>query len=117
MAVKTANSYGKITISDQAIEMIAGKSAMECYGVVDLVAKRFSDNFAMLFKKQQQPKKGVKVLTVDNKIYIDLYVILKYSVSISAVAESLKSSVKYSVEKFTGMIVDSVNVNVCGIRV
>ena len=116
MAVKTANSYGKITISDQAIETIAGSTAMECYGVVDLVAKRFSDNFALLFKKQQL-KKGVKVLTVDNKIYIDLYVILKYSVSISAVAESLKSSVKYSVEKFTGMIVDSVNVNVCGIRV
>ena len=116
MAVKTANSYGKITISDQAIETIAGSSAMECYGVVDLVAKRFSDNFALLFKKRQL-KKGVKVLTVDNKIYIDLYVILKYSVSISAVAESLKSAVKYSVEKFTGMIVDSVNVNVCGVRV
>ena len=117
MAVKTVNSYGKISISDEAIEMVAGSTALECYGVVDLVAKRLSDNFALMFKKQQQLKKGVKVLTVDNKIYIDLYVILKYSVSISAVAESLKKTVKYKVENFTGMIVDSVNVNVCGIRV
>lgn len=116
MAVKTANSYGKISISDDAIEMVASSAALECYGVVDLVAKKLSDSFAQIFKKQQL-KKGVKVLTVDNKIYIDLYVILKYGVSISAVADSLKRSVKYSVENFTGMLVDSVNVNVLGVRV
>ena len=116
MAVKTVNSYGKISISDEAIEMVAGSAALECYGVVDLVAQRFSDSFAQMFKKQQL-KKGVKVLTVDNKIYVDLFVIFKYGVSISAVADSLKKAVKYSLEKFTGMIVDSVNVNVCGVRV
>ena len=116
MAVNTANSYGKISISDEAIAMVAGTTALECYGVVDLVAKRLSDSFAELFKKQSLSK-GVKVLTVDNKIYIDLYVILKYGLSISAVADSLKRAVKYSVENFTGMIVDSVNVNVLGVRV
>lgn len=116
MAVNTANSYGKISISDEAIAIVAGHTALECYGVVDLVAKKLSDNFAMLFKKQNF-NKGVKVLTVDNKIYIDLYVVLKYGVSIVAVADSLKRSVKYSVEEFTGMIVDSINVNVLGVRV
>lgn len=116
MAVNTANAYGKIMISDEAIGIIAGHTALECYGVVDLVAKRLSDNFAQLFKKQS-PNKGVKILTVDNKIYIDLYVILKYGVSITAVADSLKKAVKYSVEEFTGMIVDSVNINVLGVRV
>ena len=116
MSVNTSNSYGKISISDEAIESVCGKIALDCYGVIDLVAKKFSDNLHELFKKKTK-NKGVKVLTVDNKIYIDLYVILKYGVSINAVAESLKSSIKYSVEKFTGMIVDSVNVNVLGVRV
>ena len=116
MAVVTSNAYGKIEISDDAIAYVAGNSALDCYGVVSLVAKKLSDNFAVFFKKDA-PNKGVKVLTIDNKIYIDLYVILKYGVSISAVAESLKSAVKYSVEEFTGMIVDSVNVNVLGVRV
>ena len=51
MAVKTVNSYGKISISDDAIEMIAGSTALECYGVVDLVPKRLSDSFAAVFKK------------------------------------------------------------------
>lgn len=116
MSVNTTNSYGKIFITDEAIEAVASKVSLECYGVVDLVAKKFSDNLHELFKKKSL-NRGVKVLTVDNKIYIDLYVILKYGVSINAVAESLKSSVKYSVEKFTGMLVDSVNVNVLGVRV
>lgn len=116
MAVNTLNSYGKISISDEAIAVVASYTALECYGVVDLVAQKFSDSFSSLFKKQSF-NKGVKVLTVDNKIYLDLYVILKYGVSITAVADSLKRAVKYGVEEFTGMIVDSVNVNVIGIRV
>ena len=116
MAVVTSNAYGKIEISDDAIASVASSSALDCYGIVDLVAKKLSDSFAVFLKKEA-PNKGVKVLTVDNKIYIDLYVIIKYGVSISAVADSLKSAVKYSVEEFTGMIVDSVNINVLGVRV
>ncbi|MGN1223025.1 MAG: Asp23/Gls24 family envelope stress response protein [Christensenellales bacterium] len=116
MSVNTTNSYGKIYIADEALESVCGKIALDCYGVIDLVANKFSDNLHELFKKKNASK-GVKVLTVDNKIYIDLFVILKYGVSINAVAESLKSSIKYFVEKFTGMIVDTVNVNVLGIRV
>lgn len=116
MPVNTTNSYGKISITEEAIESVCAKVALDCYGVIDLVAKKFSDNLHELFKRKSSHK-GVKVITVDNKIYIDLYVILKYGVSINAVAESLKSSIKYSIEKFTGMIVDSVNVNVLGVRV
>ena len=68
--------------------------------------------------KRKKPKcKGIKILTVNNRIYIDLYVIIKYGVSIATVTENLKSAVKYGVEKFTGMIIDCVNVNVVGVRV
>lgn len=116
MSVNTANSYGRMFVSDNAIATVAANTALECYGVIDLVSKKLSDNFVELFKKEPTSR-GVKVLTVDNRIYIDLYVILKYGVSISAVAESLKRAVKYSVENFTGMLVDSVNVNIIGVRV
>ena len=116
MAVKTSNKYGRISISDEAIAIVAGSAALDCYGVINLVSKKLSDNFSELFKTKPLSS-GVKVLTADNRIQIDLYVVLKYGVSLSAVCESLKSAVKYSVESFTGMIVDSVNVNVMGVRV
>ena len=115
MSVKTSNKFGEIKISDEAIATVAAKTAMECYGVVSLISKNMSDNLNEMFKKKLS--RGVKVITVDNRIQLDLFVVLKYGVSLSAVCESLKDSVKYHVENFTGMIVDSVNVNVQGIRV
>ena len=115
MSVNTSNAYGKITISDTAIARVASLAAMECYGIVETVSRRFTDSLAELFKKDTRGK-GVKVTTDGDKIYIDVYVIIKFGVSINAVAQSLKESVKYRVERFTGMIVDSVNVNVIGVR-
>jgi len=115
MTVKTSNKFGEIKISDESIATVAAKTALDCYGVVSLINKSLSDNLNEMFK--QNYSKGVKIITVDNHIQIDLFVVLKYGVSLSAVCESLKSSVKYHVEYFTGMIVDAVNVNVLGIRV
>jgi len=115
MSVSTSNAYGKISISDLAIAKVASKAAVECYGIVDTVARRFTDSLAELLKKDAGGK-GVKVTAAGSRIFIDVYVIMKYGVSIEAVAESLKESIKYKVEKFTGMIVDTVNVNVVGLK-
>lgn len=115
MSVNTSNAYGKISISDLAIAKVASHTAMECYGIVEMVSRRFTDSLSELLKKDPGGR-GVKVTTSRNRIYIDLYVVIKYGVSINAVAESLKESVKYRVEKFTGMIVDTVNVNVIGVK-
>jgi uncharacterized alkaline shock family protein YloU len=116
MTVDTKNYYGRITISDECMAIVAGYAALDCYGVVDLVPHSFKESLTEIFKKQPYSK-GIKISSVDSRIFIDVYCILKYGVSVSAVAESLKSSVKYSVENFTGMIVDTVNVHVVGVRV
>ncbi|MEG1751979.1 MAG: Asp23/Gls24 family envelope stress response protein [Clostridia bacterium] len=116
MTVDTNNYYGKMTISDDAIATVAGYTALDCYGVVDLVSKSVIGSILELIKKQCFTK-GIKITNFENRIFIDIHCILKYGVSISAVAESLKKSVKWSVENFTGMIVDTVNVHVVGVRV
>lgn len=116
MAVNTINAYGKILVTDEAIALVVGHTTLECYGVVDLVARKFFDNIRELFSKPSKSR-GIKILTIGDRIHIDVDVILKYGVSINAVAESVRRSVKYNVEKFTGMIVDAVNINVVGVRV
>ena len=115
MAVNTSNAYGKISITDLAIAKVASHTAMECYGIVEMVSRRLTDSLFELFNKESGSK-GIKVTTSGNRIYIDVYVIIKYGVSINAVAESLKEAIKYKVEKFTGMIVNTVNVNVIGVK-
>ncbi|NLK17035.1 MAG: Asp23/Gls24 family envelope stress response protein [Clostridiales bacterium] len=115
MAVHTKNAYGQISITDEVIASIAGYAARDCYGIVEMVPRNLTDSIAVLFQRDSQSK-GVRVVTSGNRIYIDLYVIIKFKVSIKAVCDSLKEAVKYHVEKFTGMIVDTVNVNVIGVK-
>ena len=111
MSVNTNNAYGKISISDLAIAKVASHTAMESYGIVEMVSRRFTDSL-----KKDSAGRGIKVTTSGNRIYVDVYVIMKYGVSINAVAESLKEAIKYKVEVFTGMLVDTVNVNVLGVK-
>ncbi len=115
MSVTTQNAYGKISISDPAIAKVASHTAMESYGIVEMVSRRFTDSLSLLMKKDNGGR-GIKVTTFGNRIYIDVYVIIKYGVSINAVAEALKEAIKYKVEGFTGMIVYTVNVNVIGVK-
>lgn len=115
MSVNTSNAYGRISVSDSAIAKVASHATMESYGIVNIAMRKLTDSFSDLLKKETYSK-GVKVFTAGNRIYIDVSVVVKYGVSINAVAESLKETIKYKVERFTGMIVDTVNVKVVGVH-
>ena len=52
MSLTTSNKYGKISISDEAVAAVASQVASECYGVVDMVSRRFSDNIGNLWGKR-----------------------------------------------------------------
>ena len=116
MSLTPPNKFGKISISDEAVAAVASQAASECYGVVKMVSRRFSDNIGHLWGKHRLGR-GVKVATVDNLIYIEVFVILKVGVNIEAVKKSIADCVRFNLEVFTGMRVKHVNVNVVGIRV
>ena len=74
------------------------------------------DGIVRLLKKDSL-NKGIKVEIKDNKININFHVIVSYGVSIKAVCDNLIENVKYKLESFTGMQVESINVYVEGVRV
>ena len=115
MKLTTFNSFGKISISKRAISKVAAVSVMECVGVVGLVSERsfFKGNVLTTAHK------GVVVTTLKNdSMNIDVYVIMRHcGVSASAVSESIRQSVKYTVERFAGMIVKNVIVHIVDVRV
>lgn len=115
MSVNTNNIYGEISITNGAIANFVYHTAMECYGIVDFVPHSIFDQFFAWIRRKDIVK-GIKIQTSGDRIYIDVYVVVKYGVSIKAVAEALKESVKYKVERFTGMLVDTVNVNILGVK-
>ena len=114
MLLTTSNKFGKISINADAVKIVAAHAAYECYGVVDLVSRRFSDNFSRTYNELGR---GVGVQIIDNLVYVELFVVLKVGVNIEAVKKSLTDAVKFSLETFTGMSVKRVHVEVMGIRV
>lgn len=115
MALTTTNVYGNINISDEAVAVIVSRVTLDCYGVVELQSRRLSDSILTLFNKVPKSK-GVKIVTMDNRIFVELYVILKDGVNRDAVKDSLSASVEYNVEHLTGMRVKKVDIHVVGVK-
>lgn len=107
---------GEVLIDNDVLAKYAGSSAVECFGVVGMASINVKDGLVKLLKRESLSH-GVNITVDNNKIIIDLHIIVSYGVSISAVAENLISNVKYKVEEFTGMEVIKINIFVEGVRV
>lgn len=107
---------GEIVINPDVIATYAGSVAVECFGIVGMAAVNMKDGLVKLLKKDSL-KHGINVSIEDNKISLEFHVIVSYGVSISAVTDNLISNVKYKVEEFTGMEIESIRILVEGVRV
>jgi uncharacterized alkaline shock family protein YloU len=111
----TKPSLGTVYVSERAIATIAYQSALESYGVVGLAAKSFVEDLTNVLVKE--PLHGVDVHYDGIAIVIDLFVIVEYGTRIKSVASLVAESVKFQVEKATGLQVGQVNIHVRGLRI
>lgn len=116
MAGKITNKYGDIIIDDTVIASLAGLAAMECYGLVGMATSSATEGLVELLRREHLTK-GVKVSSEEDRITIDLYIMVQFGISISVVSSNIIERVKYSIEETTGLKVERVNVNVQGVRV
>ena len=116
MECRINNDLGQITISEDVLLKVAGYAALDCYGIVGMASKRSTDGIVQLMGRENLGR-GVKIRTNGDKLDIDLFIIVEYGISISAVAAAIIETVKYKVEHLTGVSVGRVNVCVEDIRV
>lgn len=116
MPAKITNEYGTILIDNEVIARTAGLAAMDCYGIVGMAAKNVKDGLVQLLKRESLTK-GINMVINDDRLSFDLHIIVEYGTNISAIADSLISTVKYNVEENIGLTVDAVNIIVEGVRV
>ena len=65
----------------------------------------------------KDPNRGVAVHYDDNdKIDIEIYVIVQYGTRIASVATSVANTIRFNVEKALGVPVNSIDVHVAGLR-
>ncbi len=115
--VGLSRENGKIHYSNEVLAKVVGLSTMECYGVVGMVSKNASEGFWELMRIENLSK-GVKItLTEDDKLNIELFVMVEYGTKISVIANNIIQKVRYSVENYTGIKVSSITVNVQAVRV
>ncbi len=107
---------GTVDVHPVAIASIASDAVLQCYGVVGMAADVLREGLAELLQRGSYHR-GVEARVVDQRVVIDLYVIMEYGVRISEVARNIMCSVKFNVEKTLGMPVSEVNVHVQGLRV
>ena len=114
MGAVLQNEYGKVEFSENALKQLIGTMVAESYGIVGVSSK--GDGIAELLRRDNVAK-GVKVNVEDNKLNIELSVIVKYGVSIKTVAENIIDNVKFALSEQTSLEIGSLDVVVQGIRV
>ncbi len=110
------NEHGTISINKEVVSKIASIAASECYGLVGMASKNKYGMFELL--SRQNDFKGIDVtIDEDNKVAIEMSVIIQYGTKISTVAENIIDTVKYYVESQTGFKVQKIGISVQGVRV
>ena len=111
----SGSGYGRISINNNVIAVIAHETARKVPGVVELQGSLADDLAGMMGKKSKD--KGIRVGKENEELLsIDLNVVLEFGVRIPDVCVQLQAAVKEAVEEMTGQQVFGVNVVVQGIR-
>ena len=116
MECKIKNDIGTIYITEDVMLKVVGYAALECYGIVAMSSRRAKDGLVEWLGRENLSK-GVQIRNAGDMLDVDLFIIVEYGISISAVAASIIETVKYKVEHLTGIPVGRVNVCVEDIRV
>ena len=112
---ETTEEKAGIQISNDVIAVIAGVAVSEVQGVSSM-AGGFAGGISEVLSGKKNLAKGIKVDKEENKVKIDVNIIVEYGTRIPDVAFEIQNRVKTSVENMTGLKVEEVNVHVQGVN-
>ncbi len=104
-----------IRISSDVIAVIASIISSDIPGIVGMSGGVVGGIAERLGRRDMT--KGIKVEVNEDKVSIDLNVIVEYGKSIVESTDKLKKEIRNNVEKTTGLKVEAININVQGINV
>ena len=100
------SDLGEVQISNDVLAVISAMAAMEVDGVVAMAGNITAELVSKL---------GMKKLSVDNTVMVDLSIILRINENIVTISKKVQDKVKTTVENMTGMEVANVNVNIASV--
>ena len=103
-----------IQIADDVVAVIAGVAVSEVPGVAGM-SGGFAGGITEVLSGKKNLAKGIKVVIEEDKVKIDVNIIVEYGARIPDVAFEIQNRVKKAVESMTGLKVIEVNVHVQGV--
>ena len=107
-------TFGTVKIADDVVAMIAALAATEVDGVAAMngnVAKELLSKVGV-----KGLAKGVKVDISNQKVKVELAVVMEYGFNIPTTCQSVQNKVKNAIENMTGLEVTDVNIRIAGIN-
>ena len=106
-------SRGSIFYTEDLIKNIVALSAISCNGVVGIANR--NTKYGVVEITKNNIGSGVKIKFNENKLNIDVFVVVKYGIKVSTIANEIIQKVKYDIENYTGIFINSITVNIQGV--
>jgi uncharacterized alkaline shock family protein YloU len=111
MAVLKRLKRGRINVTANAIAIIAGNAALECYGVVGLVSKdgrKQSTKRSLLLPEDFA--QGVKITVTKKQVDISIWISVAYGVKITQIVSEVQKKVRFVLQQSLDMNFKSINI-------
>lgn len=108
------DELGSVHISEEVLAVTAAAAALEVEGVGALPGNLGSD-IAELLAGRKNLSKGVRVSVHDERVSVDIMIIVRYGSSVQKTARTVQDAVANAIGNTSGLTVDTVNVNVTGV--
>ena len=105
---------GAIRIHNSVIAAIARLAALKVPGVVEMSGS-FAEGLASMMSKSSFDR-GIKVNMEDQKISLDLHIVIAFGIRIPQVAWRIQNDVRKAIEDMTGKKIGQINVIVQGVK-
>ena len=108
------NPNGTVSFATEVVATIAGLAATEVEGVASMSSQ--SNGFADMFSRKNTRNftKGVRIDLDNNRVTVDISIVVEYGSPVPDVARSIQENVKKAIETMSGLDVHAVDVHVVG---
>ena len=109
------NPNGTVSFATEVVATIAGLAATEVDGVASMSSP--SSGFADMFSRKNTRNftKGVRIDLEENRVTVDITIVVDYGSPVPDVARNIQENVKKAIETMSGLDVKKVDVHVTGI--
>ena len=107
---------GKLHVANDVLADMVGHAAMECYGIVGMVAPNAADGIAKILPPSRL-RRGIVLDTTAAGVRVDLYVVVEYGTNVKAVCQNLIDSVSFVLKEQARVPIDAVEVHVMDVKI